>query len=109
MTAARDTAGDMHRSTDRILTTHAGSLPRPQSLVDSIGSGTDYGRSRAEASIATAGADLLRSSVAEVVRRQADIGIDVVNDGEYGKSSWAGYVSERLRSFEARPVAEGFG
>jgi 5-methyltetrahydropteroyltriglutamate--homocysteine methyltransferase len=97
----------MHKSTDHILTTHAGSLPRPQSLVDAIGSGTDYGRR--EAQVATAGADLLRSSVAEVVRRQADIGLDVINDGEYGKSSWTGYVNERIRGFEARPSTGGFG
>jgi 5-methyltetrahydropteroyltriglutamate--homocysteine methyltransferase len=94
------------RSTDRILTTHAGSLPRPQALIDSVGSGTNYGRG--EASIATLERTVLRDSVAAVVKQQAETGVDVVNDGEYGKSSWTGYVNERLLGFEARPATGGF-
>jgi 5-methyltetrahydropteroyltriglutamate--homocysteine methyltransferase len=97
----------LKRSTDRILTTHAGSLPRPQALLELAGSGTNYGRG--EASIATVGRDVLRESVAEVVQHQASIGIDVPNDGEFGKSSWTGYVNERLLGFEARPSTGGFG
>ena len=96
----------MHRSTSRILTTHAGSLPRPQALIDAVGSGTNYGRG--EAKIATLERDTLRSSVAEVVQHQASVGIDVPNDGEFGKSSWTGYVNERLLGFEARPATGGF-
>ena len=46
--------------------------------------------------------ELLRSSVAEVVKRQAEAGIDIVNDGEYGKSSWANYVLQRMKGFEPR-------
>jgi 5-methyltetrahydropteroyltriglutamate--homocysteine methyltransferase len=96
----------MKRSTERILTTHAGSLPRPQALIDAVGSGTNYGRG--EASIASLQRDVLRDSVAEVVQKQASIGVDVVNDGEFGKSSWTGYVNERLLGFEARPATGGF-
>jgi 5-methyltetrahydropteroyltriglutamate--homocysteine methyltransferase len=93
-------------STDRILTTHAGSLPRPQALIDQAGSGTDYGRR--EAQIGSVERDVLRDSVVEVVRQQAETGIDVVNDGEFGKSSWTGYVNERLLGFEGRPATGGF-
>src|SRR5262245_31278291 len=48
--------------------------------------------------------ELLRSSVAEVVKRQAAAGIDIVNDGEYGKSSWANYVLQRMKGYEPRSV-----
>ena len=47
-------------------------------------------------------AELVRTSVADIVRRQAAAGIDIVNDGEYGKSSWANYVLERMSGFEMR-------
>jgi 5-methyltetrahydropteroyltriglutamate--homocysteine methyltransferase len=49
----------------------------------------------------------LQTAVSEAVKRQAEVGLDVVNDGEYGKASWTGYVSERLGGFEARPVPPG--
>jgi 5-methyltetrahydropteroyltriglutamate--homocysteine methyltransferase len=78
----------MKRSTDRILTTHVGSLIRPKSLLDYPPD------QRAQA---------LRQSVAEIVARQAQAGIDVVNDGEFGKSGWANYVLERITGFEPRP------
>jgi 5-methyltetrahydropteroyltriglutamate--homocysteine methyltransferase len=85
----------MQRSTDRILTTHVGSLPRPAALDDALEC-----RTADEAGYATA----LKLAVADVVTKQAEVGLDVVNDGEYGKSSWTGYLSERLGGFEARPV-----
>ena len=47
--------------------------------------------------------DALARATEDVVRRQVDAGVDIVNDGEYGKSSWANYVLERLTGFEARP------
>jgi 5-methyltetrahydropteroyltriglutamate--homocysteine methyltransferase len=78
----------MRRSTDRILTTHTGSLPRPAALLDARGGANDA---------------LLRDSVAEIVRQQRAVGLDVVNDGEFGKSSWAAYVLERITGFEIRP------
>ncbi|HLZ29270.1 MAG TPA: cobalamin-independent methionine synthase II family protein [Chloroflexota bacterium] len=79
----------MRRSEQRILTTHTGSLPRPTVLLEA---GTDQ---------ATRGT-LLRDSVGDVVRRQLAVGLDVVNDGEFGKSSWAAYVLERISGFEIR-------
>jgi 5-methyltetrahydropteroyltriglutamate--homocysteine methyltransferase len=88
----------MQRSTDRILTTHVGSLPRPTALDDAL-----EHRTEDEAGFATA----LKLAVSEVVQRQAEVGLAVVNDGEYGKSSWNGYLSERLAGFEARPVPAG--
>src|SRR5690348_1699945 len=88
----------MKRSTeDRILTTHAGSLPRPDALDDAVEQSED----------ANTYADVLRDSVADVVRKQVDVGVDVVNDGEFGKSSWTGYLSERLGGFEARAPEPG--
>lgn len=93
----------MKRSTDRILTTHAGSLIRPEKLRDFIRAkqaGKDYD----EAGYAAC----LKESVAEVVHQQAEAGIDVVSDGEYGKGiSWSQYVLNRLSGFERRPIAGG--
>jgi 5-methyltetrahydropteroyltriglutamate--homocysteine methyltransferase len=83
----------MQRSTDRILTTHAGSMIRPPEVL-ALGSETD-----AQTRTAT-----LRSAVAEVVRKQAEAGIDVVSDGEFGKESWFTYVMQRLDGYEVRPV-----
>jgi 5-methyltetrahydropteroyltriglutamate--homocysteine methyltransferase len=93
----------MKRSTDRILTTHVGSLIRPDALQDFLRakqSGKPYDQAGYDA--------CLKSSVAEVVREQADVGIDVVSDGEFGKSiSWSQYVLERLGGFERRPIKPG--
>jgi 5-methyltetrahydropteroyltriglutamate--homocysteine methyltransferase len=93
----------MKRSTDRILTTHVGSLIRPPALQDFLRlkqSGKPYDRAAYDT--------CLTQSVAEVVRRQAEVGIDVVSDGEFGKSiSWSQYVLERLSGFERRPVKPG--
>jgi 5-methyltetrahydropteroyltriglutamate--homocysteine methyltransferase len=86
----------MQRSTDRILTTHAGSLPRPADLLDVV-QAREQGRPVDEA----AHAARLRAAVAEVVRRQVELGIDVIDDGEYGKPSFVSYVNERLGGFEA--------
>ncbi len=92
----------MKRSTDRILTTHAGSLPRPDDLLEA------YRERPAEASTAAR----LRSAVAEVVRQQVAVGVDVVNDGEYGKpmteavdyGAWATYAYGRMSGFEQREL-----
>ena len=93
----------MKRSVDRILTTHVGSLIRPQPLQVFL-----------RAKQASKPFDLqaydhcLSRSVADVVRRQAEAGIDVISDGEFGKSiSWSQYVLERLSGFERRPVKPG--
>jgi len=83
----------MQRSADRILTTHVGSLIRPPGL------GAEGRRSAREHEAEAT----LREAVLDVVARQARIGLDVVNDGEYGKSSWANYILERVDGFEIRP------
>jgi 5-methyltetrahydropteroyltriglutamate--homocysteine methyltransferase len=80
----------MH-SSERILTTHAGSLPRPADLVEMVGA-----RARGEARDEAADATRLRAAVREVVHKQAAIGIDVVDDGEFGKPSFVTYVRQRL-------------
>jgi 5-methyltetrahydropteroyltriglutamate--homocysteine methyltransferase len=93
----------MKRSTDRILTTHVGSLIRPQPLQQFLRSqqeGEPFDRAAYDRCLA--------QSVAEVVRGQAAAGIDVISDGEFGKSiSWSQYVLERLSGFERRPVKPG--
>src|SRR5580658_539792 len=93
----------MKRSSNRILTTHVGSLIRPPALQDFLRAkqaGKPYDRAAYEA--------CLTQSVAEVVHKQAEVGIDVVSDGEFGKSiSWSQYVLERLSGFERRPIKPG--
>ena len=93
----------MKRSTNRVLTTHVGSLIRPDALQDFLRakqSGKPYDKAGYDA--------CLKNAVAEVVREQADVGIDVVSDGEFGKSiSWSQYVLERLGGFERRPIKPG--
>src|SRR5438105_4503402 len=92
----------MHRSTDRILTTHVGSLPRSQAVVDVL-----FARERAEADASAnasahapgEGEAVIAAAVAEVVRRQVTLGIDVVSDGEMSKISYATYVARRLTGF----------
>jgi 5-methyltetrahydropteroyltriglutamate--homocysteine methyltransferase len=85
----------MKRSTSRILTTHTGSLPRSPGLQELL-------REREEQRLSDrAGfAAGVRQGVAEVVQHQADIGLDVINDGEQGRSQYATYVKERLGGFE---------
>jgi 5-methyltetrahydropteroyltriglutamate--homocysteine methyltransferase len=93
----------MKRSTERILTTHVGSLIRPQPLQDFLRA-KQAGRPFDQGTYAKC----LSDAVAEVVRQQAQAGVDVVSDGEFGKSiSWSQYVLERLSGFERRPVKPG--
>src|SRR5260370_22445638 len=93
----------MKRSTDRILTTHVGSLIRPARLREFL-SAKESGKPFDQAAYAKC----LRNAVAEVVRQQAAIGIDVVSDGEFGKAiSWAQYALFRLGGFERRPFRAG--
>ena len=88
---------------DRILTTHVGSLVRPPALVEILEL-KEHGQPYDEAVYET----VLRESVVGVVARQAAAGVDVVSDGEYGKSvSWSRYVRERLGGFELRPDEPG--
>src|SRR5205809_2400091 len=85
----------MKRSTDHILTTHTGSLPRPLDLVDIV--------LRKEAK-QPVDEDVLaihvRSAIAEVVQRQAEVGVTVLNDGEQGKPDYSTYMKNRLTGFE---------
>lgn len=85
----------MKRSIDRILTTHAGSLPRPeglQSLLQARQIGEDFDQEDLRESVS--------SSVDEVVRIQSQVGIDIVSDGEQSKSNFFAYVQERLLGIE---------
>ena len=93
----------MKRSVDRILTTHVGSLIRPQPLEEFL-----RAKQAGKPFDLQAYDHCLTRSVADVVRRQAEAGIDVISDGEFGKSiSWSQYVLERLSGFERRPVKPG--
>jgi 5-methyltetrahydropteroyltriglutamate--homocysteine methyltransferase len=93
----------MKRSSNRILTTHVGSLIRPPQLLELV-----RARENGEAAGAQAYDQCLKDSVAEVVRRQAQAGIDIVNDGEFGKStSWSLYALKRVSGFELRPIQPG--
>jgi 5-methyltetrahydropteroyltriglutamate--homocysteine methyltransferase len=85
----------LKRSSDRILTTHAGSLPRPPDLVELV-----HGRSGRAAGTGPLDATRVRRAVAEVVRQQVDHGLDIVDDGEMSKPSFVTYVTERLSGFE---------
>lgn len=87
----------MRRSTDRILTTHVGSLIRPQNVLDF---GTAL--ARGDAVDERAYVQTLRDEVNRVVREQCLHGIDMVSDGEFGKASWTGYSFDRLTGFELR-------
>jgi 5-methyltetrahydropteroyltriglutamate--homocysteine methyltransferase len=80
----------MKRSTTRILTTHAGSLPRPKDLLDG-----------------SASKERVRQATAEVVRQQRAVGLDIIDDGEYGKPSFLTYVNSRLGGFEVDPGRGG--
>ncbi len=89
----------MLRSTDRILTTHVGSLIRPRELQAQI-----RARQSGPAFDQSAFAQCLTKSVAEVVAAQAKVGIDIVSDGEFGKFiSWSQYVLDRFSGFQRRP------
>jgi len=96
----------MKRSTERILTTHTGSLPRPADLLAMV-----RARLAGETVDETAFAARVKSAVRETVEKQVQAGIDVVSDGEMGKPSFATYVSDRLTGLggvntDPRPFAE---
>jgi 5-methyltetrahydropteroyltriglutamate--homocysteine methyltransferase len=88
----------MKRSTDRILTTHVGSLVRPPRLVEIMWA-KESGQAYDQEELATR----VRGSVREVVQKQVEAGVDILSDGEYGKPSFSGYVNERLTGFTRRP------
>jgi len=84
----------MRRSVDRILTTHTGSLPRPDDLTQAM-----FAREEGVPVDPAAVAVRIRSAVADVVRKQAEVGVDVISDGEFSKPSYATYVKDRLAGF----------
>ena len=89
----------MTSSSAGILTTHVGSLPRPQDVVDCL-----FAQDRGEPYEASRFEDVMRGAVADVVRRQLTVGIDVVGDGEMSKISYATYIRHRLNGFEVGNV-----
>lgn len=91
----------MKHSTDRILTTHVGSLPRPESVLEFMQS-HEPGTPFSAAQRAT-----LDREVAEAVSMQAECGIDIPSDGEFSKSSFSAYVHDRLTGFGERPAGRG--
>ncbi|HKC43310.1 MAG TPA: hypothetical protein VKC64_05745, partial [Burkholderiales bacterium] len=92
----------MQRSTDRILTTHVGSLPRPPDLLAAM-----RARARGEPGDPEAYAARVRAAVGEIVGKQVELGVDVVDDGEMGKPGFIHYVNERLAGFEPSTAPAG--
>jgi 5-methyltetrahydropteroyltriglutamate--homocysteine methyltransferase len=93
----------MKRSTDRILTTHVGSLVRPPEVVQ-IMRGRELGQP-----FTSEESEVLKRRIAEGVRMQAECGIDIPSDGEWAKSSFSQYANDRLTGFERRPANEARG
>jgi 5-methyltetrahydropteroyltriglutamate--homocysteine methyltransferase len=92
----------VQRSTERILTTHAGSLIRPREIIRGMKarlSGAPYDRQQL--------ADDIETGILEVVRKQAEVGVDIVNDGEFGRRGFTSYVHERLGGLEPREPRPG--
>jgi 5-methyltetrahydropteroyltriglutamate--homocysteine methyltransferase len=83
----------MKTSTDRILTTHVGSLPRSKAVTDVV-----FAEERGEAPADAA--DVIRAAVIDVVARQVTTGVDVVSDGEMSKISYATYIKDRISGFD---------
>ena len=90
----------MKRSTDRILTTHAGSLPRPSDLSEML-----RAKEAGQPYDAQALQQRLARAVVAVVQQQVENGIDIITDGEQSKTSFTTYLSERLAGIETRPGA----
>lgn len=89
----------MKLSTDRILTTHVGSLPRPQDAVDVL-----FAQDRGEPVDPAKFDEVMRRAVGDAVGRQSDAGLDIVNDGEMSKIGYATYMRHRLTGFELGEV-----
>ncbi len=89
----------MKTSTERILTTHVGSLPRPQEVVDLL-----FAQDRGDPYDADLFYDTMQTSVSNLAKLQADSGIDIISDGETSKISYATYIRHRLNGFETGEV-----
>ena len=90
----------MQRSTDRFLTTHTGSLPRPGELVKTM-----FAKEEGQPVDASALAAQVRAAVAETVAKQTAAGVDIVSDGEMSKPSYATYVKDRIAGFDGESHA----
>src|SRR5215211_4489264 len=91
----------MRRSTDRILVSHAGTLPRPPDIVQLLAKGAE-----GEAELA----QKLPAAVADIVRKQVEAGVDIVNDGEIPKrGTFSSYIQERIEGIEPRSFRVGEG
>jgi 5-methyltetrahydropteroyltriglutamate--homocysteine methyltransferase len=88
----------MPRSTDRIITTHAGSLPRPEDVVEVIWAGIEQERPADQAELDKR----LDRAVPEIVAKQREAGIDIVSDGELSKPGFSNYINDRFTGFEGR-------
>src|SRR6266480_1008431 len=87
----------MKRSTERILTTHTGSLPRPDNLMQMM-----LAREQGQTVDASELAGTVRNAVADAVKHQVAAGIDIISDGEMSKIGFANYVKDRLAGFGGR-------
>jgi len=93
--SSRDLGARVKRSTDRILTTHAGSLPRPPQVLDLV-----EGRDQREVTSESGAQQRIAQAVRAAVERQVEAGIDVVSDGEMGRVGFSAYITERLTGFD---------
>src|SRR5437773_12078828 len=93
----------MKRSTNRIVTTHVGSLVRPPEIIMLLQAKPDGVPFSPEQR------QVLTAHIGEAVRRQAECGIDIPSDGEYSKAGFAGYITDRLSGFEVRTDLPGRG
>src|SRR5262245_63351956 len=90
------------QSEKRILTTHVGSLVRPtvlRDIMDAREREAPYDQQQVDS--------ILKQAIVEVVRKQADVGIDIISDGEFGKTGWNRYVAERMNGFTHRLPRHG--
>src|SRR5215469_5840942 len=91
----------MKTSTDRILTTHVGSLPRPPGLRELLvrkDQGEAYDKAELDRQV--------RQAVFDIVKRQASVGVDIVNDGEMSKPGYSTYIADRLTGFGGHEPAK---
>src|SRR3954466_16095343 len=95
----------MKRSTDRIRTTHTGSLPRPADMLAALHAKFEGQKSGSFDAAAYEAA--LKRNIAEIVQKQVQAGIDVVSDGECSKPSFRAYLAERIGGFEPRVPKSG--
>jgi 5-methyltetrahydropteroyltriglutamate--homocysteine methyltransferase len=88
------------RSTARILTTHTGSLPRPATVIELLlAEQREPGRRKGELKAA------VRDAIADVARKQSEVGLDIINDGEQGRTDYTVHVLDRLTGFEGESSA----